>query len=238
MRRRSLPLSILAAAALLLTAGCIKENYLVTNDQTMGNIVDGRFLSDQGVWYDVVEEVNEGDAARLAGETRALVLCDILKNNCTSLEYAYDVRLKDFAHVDVAPVVSLPQVSEEAPMLVDLAWASGAYLNFRIIYLAPETEAAEHSFSVVVEKEPSDLQEIVLHLYHDAGGEYYGAPDTDKNSFKQHARFVSVLLTPYYSADKSYNMHYTLKFSWHKASDDGKSYQAETEIYEVNGNLI
>jgi len=238
---RHLALSCLAAALLLLP-GCVKQEFFITNEQTMGNVIDGRFLSDQGIWYDVVQEVKAGDAALLAKESRALVLCDVLENTSTSAEYSYGVRLKEFIHVDEIPVLS-ERPEEEAPVLIDLAWASGAYLNFRLVYMAPEPETKEHAFSVVVEQEPTDRQEIVLHLYHNAGGEYYGAPLQEGGSgsveYKQHVRFVSVELLHYYSSsDKSMNMRYTVKYRWHKKSEDGKTYLPETEINEGSGNLM
>ena len=237
--RKALLLSCIAAAALL--TGCIKETFLITNDQTMGNIIDGRFLSDQGIWYDVTDEVNPGDTKKLLSESRALVLCDILQNTTVSGgEMSYNILLKEFVHVDVAPVVTeVPQ--EEAPVLVDLVWASGAYLNFRLIYLTPETPKQEHSFSVVVEKAPTDLQEMVLHIYHNAGGEYYGAllggGESDKTTYKQQVAFVSVLILPYYQSDTAINTHYTVKYAWHKKAEDGRTYLPATEIYEESGKL-
>ena len=236
--KKSLMLSLLAAPFLL--TGCIDDTFLITNDQTMGNIVDGRFISDQGIWYDVTDEVNPGDTEKLLKEKRALVLCDVLENTSRNGEPSYGVLLKEFVHVDIAPIVGgIPD--EEAPVLVDLAWASGSYLNFRLIYLAPEPETQEHSFSVVVEKEPTDLQEIVLHLYHHAGGEYYGAPahegESEKITYKQHVAFVSVEILPYYMTGAILNMRYTVKYSWHKKAEDGKTYLPETQIYEEEGKL-
>lgn len=234
--KKTILLSCLATAFCLLTACNWDDEFLITNEQTMGDVVDGRFLNDQGIWYDIVEQQCEGD---LLAEQRAMVLCDVLANTSNSKEYSYSIRLKQFVHVDVMPILhDAPE--EEAPVLVDLAWASGKYLNLRLIYLAPDTPTQEHSFSVVVEKEPTSSNPIVLHLYHNAGGEYYGAPasDWEAKDLKQHLCFVSAKIWPYYEEDASrLNTDYTVKYSWHKMAEDGKSYLTETEMLEAEGNL-
>lgn len=45
----------LMAACIMAAASCQKDDTLYYNNLTMGNIVDGRFVSDQGNIFNVVE---------------------------------------------------------------------------------------------------------------------------------------------------------------------------------------
>ena len=66
---------IVAGIAALAATSCDKDNTLRYNNFTMGNIVDGKFVSDQGNTFNVVEQTCSG---RLDTLERAIILCDIL----------------------------------------------------------------------------------------------------------------------------------------------------------------
>lgn len=236
MKNRFL-LLLSALAALFLSAACsVKEDFLVTNLETTGNLVDGRFLSDQGIWYDVVEQTCDGD---LKAEERALIVCDILKNNSTSYESAYNIRLKNFVSV------GLPQVKDgiaeglsRHPVYIDLAWVSGTYLNFRVIYLSEKNSDFAHSFTFVVEKAPDSTQPLVLRLCHEAGEDYLGAEGKDSvSAFVQKTAYISIQLYDYYKNSLNYSYYYTVKYDWYKTGDNG-DLTPETEERTVEGNLL
>ena len=69
-------LRIIAAAMIFLAAiSCKEDETLRYNNMTMGNAVEGTFVSDQGNIFNVVENPCKGDI--LAAE-RSLVVCDVL----------------------------------------------------------------------------------------------------------------------------------------------------------------
>lgn len=224
------------AATLLLTGSCMKDpDFLITNDQTMGDIIDGRFLSDQGIWYDIVEQTCEG---RLADCKRALIVSDVLKNTSTKDELSYEIRLKNFVEVGLPELVTDPEAEQQDPVLVDLAWVSGGYLNLRIVYYVLPESGVHHTFRVAVKQTPTLFDPLIVQVFHDAGGQFLGAQDIADDSLEAQASFVSVPISTYYtaSADETCS-YYVVEFLWHKTAEDGETLLHETEMTELKGNL-
>ena len=74
MRRiKGIIICIIAAAFI---SSCKQDETLRYNNLTMGNIVNGTFVSDQGNIFNVVEKTCEGNLEEME---RALVICDVLK---------------------------------------------------------------------------------------------------------------------------------------------------------------
>lgn len=231
--KKILTIALIAEAALL--SGCTKEDFLITNDQTMGDIIGGRFLSDQGIWYDIVEQTCDG---RLADCKRALVISDILKNTSTKDELSYEIRLKDFIDVSVTEIVSSPGDAPQDPVLVDLAWVSGGYLNLRLGYYGQAASSVSHQFSAAILQKPGINQELVVRVCHNANGEYWGADNVDTSLLEKKSCFVSVPISSFYTdAGSRFPSYYIVEFPWHKMDEDGKTPLAETEIQELKGNL-
>ena len=70
-------IAVVAAVTALAAVSCQKEdNTLYYNNLTMGNIVNGRFVSDQGNTFNIVEQTCEGKIDTLS---RTITLCDVLK---------------------------------------------------------------------------------------------------------------------------------------------------------------
>ena len=66
----------IAAILSFAAVSCQLDDTLYYNNLTMGNVVDGRFLSDQGNIFNIVEQNCGGN---LSQEKRAIVLCDVQK---------------------------------------------------------------------------------------------------------------------------------------------------------------
>ena len=64
--------AILAAS---IQTSCQKDNTIQYNNATMGNMVDGTFVSDQGNKFNVVDQQCIGD---LNSMKRAFIVCDVL----------------------------------------------------------------------------------------------------------------------------------------------------------------
>ena len=79
----------------LASVSCAKDDTLYYSNLTMGNIVDGKFISDQGNIFNIEEQECTGNLESLS---RAMILCDVLKKTEGS-ENEYDIRLIDFVSV-------------------------------------------------------------------------------------------------------------------------------------------
>lgn len=66
---------IAACAAAFSAVSCTKDNTIRYNNATMGNIVNGTFISDQGNTFTIVDQTCPG---KLDTMKRAFVICDIL----------------------------------------------------------------------------------------------------------------------------------------------------------------
>ena len=95
---------IIAAAMIILAAiSCKKDETLRNNNVTMGNVVDGMFVSDQGNIFNVVENPCKGDI--LAAE-RSLVVCDVLNRTKGGESNEYDIRLNRITDFEQSPAGS------------------------------------------------------------------------------------------------------------------------------------
>ena len=66
---------IILIIAAIAAVSCDKDNTLRYNNFAIGNVVNGRFVSDLGNTFNVVEQTCKG---RLDTLERAIVLCDVL----------------------------------------------------------------------------------------------------------------------------------------------------------------
>ena len=81
------------AAAAFGAASCEQDSTLRYGNFTMGNVVDGKFVSDQGNTFNVVEQLCPG---KLDTMKRAIIICDVLKA-AEGKNDEYDVRLRQMA---------------------------------------------------------------------------------------------------------------------------------------------
>ena len=95
---------ILAAATALIS--CKQDEILMYNNVTMGNVIDGTFVSDQGNIFNIVERTTIKD---IEGMSRALTICDILRK-VEGTDNVYDVRLN-----------AATEVFTKKPILLDYA---------------------------------------------------------------------------------------------------------------------
>jgi len=94
---------IAMVAGIASLASCQKDETLRYNNATMGNVVNGQFISDQGNRFNVVEQICAG---KLDTMKRAIIICDVLKA-AEGKNDEYDVRLRQMAKVlDKTPVAA------------------------------------------------------------------------------------------------------------------------------------
>ena len=100
-------ITIAAIVASLAVVSCHKDDTLRYNNVTMGNVVAGSFISDQGNTFNVVEQTCSG---RLDTLERAIILCDILYQE-EGGDYA--VRLNNFQKVLTKTPVKASETTDE-----------------------------------------------------------------------------------------------------------------------------
>lgn len=218
----------MAAAVLALTAvSCQQDDTLYYNNLTMGNIVDGRFVSDQGNTFNVVEQVCVGN---LQNHERAMVLCDVL-NETKGASNEYDVRLTSFSSVLAKDAVALEEAAEgdiavQDPIHVDQLWYSGGYFNMYIQFhydnVTPDNE--KHFVNLVWSKDEEG--KYILNLRHNS----YGDAWTSENSSKLiiSGGYVSFPITKFIEEDEATLI---LNWKWYKSPGTGYDFTTEKDYF-------
>ena len=156
--RKGLNIFIAAVAATSLIASCQKDDTLQYNNATMGNIVDGRFVSDQGNIFNVVDQTCVGELPEME---RAFVICDVLHRTAGGKENEYDVRVNQIASVLTKDVVALENTTAEMliqdPVHIEYAWVSGGYVNLYIMIPMKSGSTTKHLINLVHEGEMTDV---------------------------------------------------------------------------------
>jgi hypothetical protein len=142
----------LFAAVILCLYSCQKDNTIMYNNSTMGNIVNGQFISDQGNVFNIVEQTCTGD---LMSMTRAFVVCDVLNKTEGGDSNEYDVRLTMIGSVltkDIVPADGITtEMLEQDPMHVEYAWISGGYINLYVMFPIKVGSTTSHLVNLVHE---------------------------------------------------------------------------------------
>lgn len=220
------------AAAVLALASCQKEEELRRFNVTMGNIVDGRFVSDQGNTFNIVEQLCP---ARLDTMTRALLNCDVIRQTAGK-EKEYDIRLTQIFSVltkDVLYKSSEPSEStlgNDAIHLEDL-WISGGYMNMSIIIPVKNgVGGRKHLINLVHDDTDMKDNTFIFHIRHNAYGEILGANNSDKTLVRQYVSF------PVSSVINQDSAMIELHWKGYKAFPGGLS--SETEDYRVQRGYL
>ena len=165
-------LIIWAAAGImaLCAAACQKDDTLRYNNATMGNIVNGTFVSDQGNTLNVVDQTCAGKLDTLK---RAFIVCDVL-NTTEGVSNGYDVRLNYISHVltkEVLPSSELKDSLANDPIIISDLWISGGYINMYLIIPVNKDSHVKHMINLVHDQEGGKSGEYSFLLRHDASGE-------------------------------------------------------------------
>ena len=163
-------------AALILS--CQKDDTIYYNNITMGNFVEGQFISDQGITYDIVEQTCSGETDTLK---RAIISCDVLSK---AVENKYNVRLNGFDAIFTKDPVDSTAVKDssifvENPLSVGEIWYAGGYLNMYIYIPIKEGSTQTHLINLVRDNEKSTSETYRFTLKHNAFGEVITAEDTN-----------------------------------------------------------
>ncbi len=205
-------MSIAAGVAAFFAVSCAKEDTTLRyNNVTMGNIVNGTFISDQGNRFNIAEQTCAGN---IADFNRALIICDVL--NSTEAENVYDIRLNFMAGVlvkDMLPVSETEYAND--PIIRSEFWVSGGYLNIGLSFPIKKTDAKKHEFNLLHEKKEGVYK---FTLRHNAEGEII-KEEGGNNDLMQTFTYLSFPITSIITEDKA-------------------KIEIETTNYIIEGNYI
>ena len=180
--------SVFVALGLIAATSCSKDNTLQYNNLTLGFVESGRFVSDNGNIFNVVENLTKDDVAKYEGQ-RIVTVCDVL-NRTENKEKEYDVRLKYLAVPYMRDAVKDYEAMEhtdllvEDPVYIESVWVSGGYLNIMFAHEYKINSTAEHLFNIVVNTEIAEDRTILVSFRHNAYGETYEKLGSNNCAFK------------------------------------------------------
>ena len=217
-------------AATISILACQKDNTIMYNNSTMGNIVDGQFISDQGNIFNVVDQTCIGN---LNEQKRAFIVCDVLNRTEGGKENEYDIRLNTIASVLTKEVVNKEDINDEMsvqdPIHVKYAWVSGGYINLYILFPIKEGSTTSHLINLVHEgcMIDSETNEEVSGTYrfslrHNSYEDKIMPPQTI--GYVLAGGYVSFPLSSFISEKEA---EFTIEWPWHKTL--GESLTSETE---------
>ncbi len=191
---------IIGFVAALAAISCMKEdNTLRYNNSTMGNVVAGTFVSDQGNRFNVVEQNCKG---RLDTMERAMVICDVLKATEGKTD-EYDVRLNYLASVLVKDAISMEETAGMAndPVIMSDFWISGGCFNFYITVPVNVKEGKKHVMNLAYSRDP-ETGKYSFKLFHDASGEIL-KEDGNNSELKFASGYLSFPVTSIIKEDEA-----------------------------------
>lgn len=225
---------MIAIMAISFNTSCQKDSTIMYNNTTMGNIVDGRFISDQGNTFNVVEQTCVG---RLDTLKRAFILCDVLNRTEGGSDNEYDVRVNQIASVLTKEVVYSTDATEEMnvkdPIHVEYAWISGGYINLYIMFPIKEGSTGKHLINLVHEGFMLDQEtgeEINGTYRFSLRHNSYGDKITDDKSlgYVFAGGYVSFPVSSYIMSEEA---DFSIEWPWHKSL--GTEFLLETETRTI-----
>ena len=213
-----------AAVSALAAVSCQKDDTIAYNNMTMGNIVNGRIVSDQGNTFNVVNQLSIGS---LPETNRIMILCDVL-NETKGASNEYDIYLRNYASVLSKKAVALEDAQEgeitvQDPVLIDELWFSGGYINLLIRTHVKEGSNTKHLVNLVYSK--NDKGEYILNFRHNAYGESLSSDNASGLTLSRGA-YISFPIADIIQGD---NAKLILSWQWYKKSGLDFDFNTEEE---------
>ena len=166
--------SAVTAAFLALSAftSCQKDDTILYYSTSIGNITDGKFISDQG---NILNLTNVAIEKEFEGVKRAMINCDMVQQADDNIK-EYDVRLLNWTSVLVKDAILPEQAvagdnSVQDPVVIKDAWCSGGYLNLLIQFFKSYGSTQSHLVNLVYEG--NENGEYRFNFRHNSFGETY-----------------------------------------------------------------
>lgn len=224
-------IAIAAGIAALAAVSCSKDNTIRYNNATMGNVVNGKFTSDQGNRFNVVDQTCAG---KLDTMKRAFIICDVL----TQTEGAsgeYDIRLNYLAPVLTKDAILSSGITEENkpandPILLQSYWVSGGYINIYLAVPVVSDSKIKHTIDFVYDDTAQADGTYTFLLRHDCNGKVFNDSNESKITFAY--AYASV---PVASIIKEDNARITLKWLNYKVAGNAVML---SETVELKGEML
>lgn len=208
-----LTLCILAAASM---TSCKKDDTLLYNNITMGNIDGNTIISDQGNTFDIVDNPLSIDLTTLE-YSRVILSCDVLKETA---DKRYDVRLTGIGPVLTKPAVKASSITEpdselavEDAIIINDMWYGGGYLNM-LIEFAKKSDSDTKHFINLIHDDMAEGDGYTFILRHNA----YGETPTQGEIYESSLGYVSFPIADIIDGDEA---DLTIKWKSHKMTDFG-----------------
>ena len=223
MNKTNIRKTIICIAAAFAAISCHLDDTLYYNNLTMGNVVEGRFVSDQGNTFNVVEQIG---SENLAIEKRVMLLCDVL-NATKGQSNEYDVRLRTFSRVLTKEPVAIENAAEgdiaaQDPVHIDQLWFAGGYINMVIKTHSQPNSEVKHLINLVYSK--GENGEYILNLRHNAFGEVINK--TEPQLVLTGGAYVSFPISEIIKEDKA---KIVLNWKWYETNDFSFNYEKEKD---------
>ena len=211
--------AIAAIGIIAASVSCKHDDTLVYNNLTMGNIVDGTFVSDMGNIFNVTENPCYKDLGTM---NRALVLCDVL-NKVEGTDNEYDIRLNAATEVLVKkPVTKFvadndKDMTTEDPIDITYLWISGGYINTYLMFeFKYDTQTPQkHLINLVYDQENSKDGKYEFIMRHNAFGE---TASNDATGITFGGNYVSFPISDIIKEDSA---EIIIKCRWYKTISGG-----------------
>lgn len=217
---------ILAAAAALIS--CKQDETLMYNNMTMGNVIDGTFISDQGNIFNIVEKYT---VKNIEGMNRALTICDILKK-VEGTENVYDVRLNAATEVFTKKPILLEYAdaskdeSVNDPIQIIDVWISGGYINMYIMLEMKFNSDQKHMVNLVYDEKGSADGKYIFQLRHNSYGE---SKIYETTGIGYGSTYVSFPISDIIKEDKA---ELTINYRWYKSNGYDLSSEIDDYIHK------
>ena len=228
-------ITIAAGITALAAASCSKDDTIRYNNATMGNMVNGQFISDQGNLFNVVDQTCAG---KLDTMKRAFVICDIL-NNTEGKENEFDVRLNYLATVLTKNAILSSEIIEgnepaNDPILLNSCWVSGGYINIYLAVPVVSDSKVKHTINFIYDDTDQTEGAYTFLIRHDGTGEVFNDSNESKITFAY--AYASV---PVASIIKEDNARVIIKWLNYKVAgnavilSESEEFKSET-LYSLN----
>lgn len=220
---------IAAVVSALAAASCQKDDTLRYGNVTMGNVVDGTFVSDQGNVFNVVEQTCRG---KIDTMKRVIVSCDVLRMT-DGKEGHYDVRLTSMSSVLTKDPVFLSEITDDDmltkdPVHIKEMWQSGGYLNMYLVFPIEYGSRNPHMINLVLDDNAVSGNSYTFELRHNGFDEVW----TEENKeYILAGAYVSFPVGNVISGDSA---EVTLNWKWHKVVGSGYSLEVVDNTLEFN----
>lgn len=197
----------------------------------MGNVVDGRFISDQGNIFTVVEQNCTGNLEEME---RAIISCDVLRL-VSGTENEYEIRLNQMMSVFTKDPVKASEINDEDalvqdPLYIDAIWFAGGYVNMYVAFMVKEGSDQKHLINLVLEDGIDEEGTYTFSLRHNAFGDIPSAEDDDENSqYRLSGTYVSFPVSGLICEDSAL---FALNWKWYKSAGAGLTYEIEDQSLE------